>query len=103
MRYEISLELENEKIVQDYRRKCMSLLKAITEDYNPNFKEKQYGENKIKDFTFAMNLPFEKVEGSFIKLKNMEQKFWNNCLKFYNKKLLQKLKLCKDKNIKLKN
>ena len=65
MRYEISLELENEKIVQDYRRKCMSLLKAITEDYNPSFKEKQYGENKIKDFTFAINLPFEKVEGSF--------------------------------------
>ena len=47
MRYEISLELENEKIVQDYRRKCMSLLKAITEDYKPSFKEKQYGENKI--------------------------------------------------------
>ena len=76
MRYEISLELENERIVQDYRRKCMSLLKAITEDYNPNFKEKQYGENKIKDFTFAMNLPFEKVEGSFIKLKNKSIKMY---------------------------
>lgn len=76
MRYEISLELENEKIVQDYRRKCMSLLKAITEDYNPNFKEKQYGENKIKDFTFAMNLPFEKVEGDFIKLKNRSIKMY---------------------------
>lgn len=76
MRYEISLELENERIVQDYRRKCMSLLKAITEDYNPNFKEKQYGENKIKDFTFAMNLTFEKVEGSFIKLKNKSIKMY---------------------------
>lgn len=76
MRYEISLELENEKIIQDYRRKCMSLLKALTEDYNPNFKEKQYGENKIKDFTFAMNLPFEKVEGNFIKLKSRSIKMY---------------------------
>lgn len=40
MRYEISLELENEKIVQDYRRKCMSLLKTIT-NFNLNHSGKK--------------------------------------------------------------
>lgn len=76
MRYEINLELGNETIVQDYRRKCMSLLKTITEDYSPSFKDKNYAKNMIKDFTFSMYLPFEKIEGEFIKLKNRSIKMY---------------------------
>ena len=74
MRYEINLELENDKIVLDYRRKCMSLLKKTLEDYN--VKEKYYLEDEMRDFTFSMYLPFEKIEGEYMKLKSKNIKMY---------------------------
>lgn len=76
MRYEIQFELEQEKIILDYRRKFLSWFKSILGSYNTEIKDKFYETNKSKGFTFSIYLPVEKIEKEYIYLKSNKIKMF---------------------------
>lgn len=76
MRYEIELELKEKILPLDYRRNFISLFKKVLEDYNKDLKEAIYEKSDIKNFTYSIYLPIEKIEGGKIFLKSSRIKLF---------------------------
>ena len=69
MRYEIELELKEKILPLDYRRNFISFFKKILADYNQELKNLIYNKSDLKNFTYSLYLPIEKIEEEKIFLK----------------------------------
>ncbi len=76
MRYEIKFLLDEKKILLDYRRKFMSYIKNVLDNYDKGIKDKFYNTNQQKNFTFSVYLPIKSFGKENILLNGNEIKLF---------------------------